>query len=102
SFNAVTSYEGAAQALLEADRHLTGGRNVTALRKALTWHGLLGTVSEPLQFSEADVQSRAISMESPHPIDDNADGQLVIDQPGAAGVRVRFASLDFELDDGCT
>ena len=95
------TFTAAAEALLEADRNLTGGENVVAFRRALTRHGLLADVTAPVQFDEADLESAAATFESPT-LENSADGELVVDQPGAAALRVHFASLDFETGSACT
>jgi hypothetical protein len=37
-----------------------------------------------------------VSLASPSPLENNADGQLVIDRPGVSAMRLHFSKIDFE------
>jgi hypothetical protein len=86
----------AGEALVRADEHLNGGANVAAIRRVLIWRGLWAGLAEPAAVDPSELAAEEVSLRSPSPIANNADGQLEIDRPGATAMRVRFASIDME------
>lgn len=95
-YSADETFLEAAEALVRTDETLFGGSHATALRRALIWRGLWSGFAEPATVDPSRFMAVAKTAGSPSPIPNNADGQIVLEQPGATAMRVRFATLDME------
>jgi hypothetical protein len=98
-YSTTTSFGAAAEAVLEADRQLTGGRHAAALRRSLIWSGLISTPSQPVQVDESRVLTAEVRQESPHPIANGADASITVTQPGATALRVHYSAFSFRNGD---
>jgi hypothetical protein len=103
SYSFSESFTGAAEALLEADRALYGGRHLDVLVPVLTHRGLLRTPVPPAIFPDV-LQSLDVDVRSPRRGDlypDRLDHTEEIRVPGAAGLRLHFVEIGTELNDNC-
>ncbi len=96
-------FTGAAEALLEADRALHGGRNLDVLVPVLVDRGLLRTPAPPALFPNV-LETREVVVENPRVgkvYRDRLDHRQEIRVPGAAGLRLHFAEIDTERHESC-
>ena len=101
------SFDQAANAILAADRMVLGGAHQAPVRRALYHTGMLRTVQPPATFSTV-VSTMPLDVRVPTTgsYANNLDDVKTVTVPGAAALRVHFATLDTEtaascLDGGC-
>ncbi|HEY3354055.1 MAG TPA: M36 family metallopeptidase, partial [Polyangia bacterium] len=91
------TFKQSAQAILTTDQQIAAGANTETLRRIFTWRGLLDDLAPPAPDAGAWA-SYATAVESAHPYGDLRDEVVDISHPGAAAVRVHFASFDTEAN----
>ncbi len=96
------SFDDSANALLMLDQMLHDGTHREALEEATYRNGILRTLKPPVFFSDAAIESVDVS----NPVSggtyvDNLDDTQTITRDGALALRVRFATIDTELDNAC-
>ncbi len=98
-YNTRETLDQAARALLMADSTLHGGAHADAIRRVLTWRGVISTLTAPAPDGPV-VTSLPTSL-AMGPLGDDADGHMTFTHPGAAALRVHFASLDMQVGSNC-
>jgi hypothetical protein len=96
-------FPGAAEAIVETDRALYGGRHVDALLLAFMGRGMWRTPMPPALFPDV-LSSRTLDVEptrSGGTYRNNADDTQEVRVPGAAGLRLHFRRIDTEKDTSC-
>lgn len=103
TYSMAEKFTGAAEALLEVDRSLYGGRHLDTLIPILVDRGLLRTPVAPALFPDV-LEARAIDVQPPRSNSkyrNRADNRQEIRVPGAAGLRLHFTRVDTELHESC-
>jgi hypothetical protein len=98
-YNKLETLDQAAQALLMADATLHGGAHQDAIRRTLTWRGVISTLTAPAPDG-AVVTTLPVSLQM-GPLGDDVDGNMTFDHAGAGALRVHFARVDMEVDPAC-
>jgi hypothetical protein len=96
-------FPGAAEAIVETDRALYGGRHVDALLPAFMRRGMWRTPMPPALFPDV-VSSKAVDVENARSggtYRNLADDTQEVRVPGAAGLRLHFRRIDTERDASC-
>jgi uncharacterized protein (TIGR03382 family) len=99
---AAASFDQAANAVLMADTMLNGGANQPALREGLYRNGMLRTLRGPAGFPAATPETVNITNPTSGGLyANNLDDFQMVTRPGAAALRLHFATIATELDNGC-
>jgi hypothetical protein len=89
----------AARALLTADEMINGGANLTAIRRVLTWHGLLSDAEATVTVGDRLTQVRH-SLASGM-LENFTDQTVSFTEEGAPAIVLHFSNLNLESDVSC-
>jgi hypothetical protein len=103
SYTSGERFGAAADALLDADRNVNGGRNLATILRVLYAHGVLRTLTPPATFPDV-LSTVPVSVENRRTAgqyDNMTDEWQEVRQPGAAALRLHFSRLETERDSDC-
>jgi len=97
-YNPFETFDHAAGALLQADEQLHGGAHADAIRRVLTWRGVISDIQAPVPAG-ATLRGVPVALQV-GPLGGDVDQSMTFSQPGASALRVHFAQVDMDAGDG--